>query len=56
MLYNVLLLVGVKVAVALVAAVTVTTHVLVPEHAPLQPSNVVPMLMLAVRVTTVFSL
>ncbi len=42
-----------KVAVTLVFAVIVTTHVPAPLHAPLQPLNVELMLGVAVNVTTV---
>src|SRR5258708_38649091 len=43
----------VKVAVTVVAAATVTTHVPVPEHPPpLQPVNTLPAVGVAARVTT----
>ena len=45
--------VAVKVAVTEVAAFTVTAHVPVPEHAPLQPAKVEPAAGAAVRVTAV---
>ena len=43
----------VKVALTDLAAVMVTTQVLVPVHAPLQPVNLEPVAGLAVRVTFV---
>jgi hypothetical protein len=42
-----------KVAVTLVPALTVTAHVPVPEHAPLQPANLEPAAAVAVSVTEV---
>ena len=44
---------GANVAVTLCAAVIVTTHGPVPEHAPLQPANVLPLVGVAVSVTCV---
>ena len=40
-------------AFTLLAAVMETVHAPVPEHAPLQPANVCPVLGVAVRVTLV---